>query len=113
MCFLCTFQLDRGYAARTFFTSTIARVPIWQVYVLAPDKQRSVGEETRDVWCGMAECLGWDVLKVRVQKLSESHLMLEAMPGFSPFIYFGTQGMWKAHSKGNTEAFSGNTISEC
>lgn len=35
------------------------------VYVLAPDKQRSVAEETLEVWCSMAESLGWDGLKVR------------------------------------------------
>ncbi|MEW5311127.1 MAG: hypothetical protein WDW38_002867 [Sanguina aurantia] len=40
-----------------------------QVYVLAPDKQHSVGEETRDVWCGMAECLGWDALKSELEDL--------------------------------------------
>ncbi len=34
------------------------------VYVLPPDKQRSVAEETLEVWCSMAESLGWESLKV-------------------------------------------------
>ncbi len=35
------------------------------VYALAPEKQHAVAEETLEVWCSMAECLGWDGLKVR------------------------------------------------
>ncbi|GLC43641.1 hypothetical protein PLESTM_001498700 [Pleodorina starrii] len=39
------------------------------VYVLPPDKQRSVAEETLEVWCSMAESLGWDGLKSEMEDL--------------------------------------------
>ncbi|GLI66621.1 hypothetical protein VaNZ11_010546 [Volvox africanus] len=39
------------------------------VYVLAPEKQRSVAEETLEVWCSMAESLGWDGLKSEMEDL--------------------------------------------
>jgi guanosine-3',5'-bis(diphosphate) 3'-pyrophosphohydrolase len=35
------------------------------VFVLKPEKQVAVAEETLEVWCTMAECLGWDAMKVR------------------------------------------------
>lgn len=39
------------------------------VYVLAPEKQRAVAEETMQVWCSMAEYLGWDGLKSEMEDL--------------------------------------------
>mmetsp|Transcript_2426 Transcript_2426/g.6180 ORF Transcript_2426/g.6180 Transcript_2426/m.6180 type:complete len:1385 (-) Transcript_2426:794-4948(-) len=39
------------------------------VFVLKPDKQRAVAEETLEVWCTMAECLGWDALKSEMEDL--------------------------------------------
>lgn len=36
------------------------------VYALAPNKQLAVAEETLEVWCSMAEYLGWDGLKVKL-----------------------------------------------
>ena len=35
------------------------------VFVLKPEKQVAMAEETLEVWCTMAECLGWDAMKVR------------------------------------------------
>ncbi|KAJ9514706.1 hypothetical protein QJQ45_028414, partial [Haematococcus lacustris] len=39
------------------------------VHVLKPDKQRAVAEETLEVWCTMAECLGWDAMKSEMEDL--------------------------------------------
>ncbi|KXZ48441.1 hypothetical protein GPECTOR_28g851 [Gonium pectorale] len=39
------------------------------VYVLAPDKAASVADETLEVWCSMAESLGWDGLKSEMEDL--------------------------------------------
>eukprot|EP00798_Chlamydomonas_sp_ICE-L_P015721 gene15721-21841_t len=39
------------------------------VYVLKPEKQAAVAGETVDVWCTMAECLGWDALKSELEDL--------------------------------------------
>jgi HD domain len=34
------------------------------VFALRPDKQRAVAMETKEIWCSMAEKMGWDALKV-------------------------------------------------
>ena len=39
------------------------------VYVLRREKQVSVAEETLEVWCTMAECLGWHGLKSELEDL--------------------------------------------
>ncbi len=36
------------------------------VYALAPEEQYTAAEETLEVWCSTAECLGWHGLKVGV-----------------------------------------------
>ena len=39
------------------------------VHVLKPEKQLSVSGETLEVWCTMAECLGWDAMKSEMEDL--------------------------------------------
>ncbi|KAG1681598.1 hypothetical protein FOA52_014106 [Chlamydomonas sp. UWO 241] len=39
------------------------------VYVLKAEKQRSVSEETLEVWCTMANSLGWDAVKAELEDL--------------------------------------------
>eukprot|EP00798_Chlamydomonas_sp_ICE-L_P016192 gene16192-22355_t len=39
------------------------------VFVLKPEKQAAVAGETQEVWCTMAECLGWDALKSEMEDL--------------------------------------------
>ncbi|GAX73519.1 hypothetical protein CEUSTIGMA_g971.t1 [Chlamydomonas eustigma] len=39
------------------------------VHILRPEKQVSVAEETLEIWCTLAECLGWDAIKSELEDL--------------------------------------------
>ena len=45
-------------------THTITVFSPHSVHVLRPEKQAAVAGETSEIWCTLAECLGWDNIKV-------------------------------------------------
>ena len=42
------------------------------VHVLRPEKQAAVAGETSEIWCTLAECLGWDNIKVGGARAGET-----------------------------------------